>query len=62
MRAFVPKVKQTGGSQGTKKTGHVSKRSNHFFKDYVVQSAFHIGRYGPRDLQDDFSRRFVMYI
>jgi hypothetical protein len=22
-----------------------------------VQSAFHIGRYGPKDLKDDFSRR-----
>lgn len=54
---IVPKVKQTGGSQGPSKTGHVSKRSNHILKDFVVQSAFHIGRYGPKDLQDDFSRR-----
>ena len=54
---IVPKVKQTGGSQGNSKTGRVSKRSNHILKDYVVQSAFHIGRYGPKDLQDDFSRR-----
>jgi hypothetical protein len=23
----------------------------------VVQSAFHIGRYGPKDLQDDYSHR-----
>ena len=54
---IVPKVKQTGGSQGPSLTGHVSKRSNHILKDYVVQSAFHIGRYGPKDIQDDFSRR-----
>jgi transposase len=54
---IVPKVKQTGGSQGPSITSHVSKRSNHILKDFVVQSAFHIGRYGPKDLQDDFSRR-----
>ena len=54
---IVPKVKQTGGSQGPSITGHVSKRSNHLLKDFVVQSAFHIGRYGPKDLKDDYSRR-----
>jgi len=54
---IVPKVKQTGGSQGPSITGHVSKRSNHILKDFVVQSAFHIGRYGPKDLREDFSRR-----
>ena len=54
---IVPKVKQTGGSQGPSITSHVSKRSNHILKDFVVQSAFHIGRYGPDDLKDDFSRR-----
>jgi transposase len=48
---IVPKVKQTGGSQGPSITSHVSKRSNHILKDFVVQSAFHIGRYGPKDLQ-----------
>jgi transposase len=53
----VPKVKQTGGSQGSSITGHVSKRSNHLLKDFVVQSAFHIGRYGPKDLKEDYSRR-----
>ena len=54
---IVPKVKQTGGSQGPSITGHVSKRNNHILKDFVVQSAFHIGRYGPKDLKDDYSRR-----
>jgi hypothetical protein len=54
---IVPKVKQTGGSQGPSITSHVIKRSNHILKDFVVQSAFHIGRYGPNDLKDDFSRR-----
>jgi transposase len=54
---IVPKVKQSGGRQGSSITGRVSKRSNHILKDFVVQSAFHIGRYGPKDLHDDFSRR-----
>ena len=54
---IVPKVKQTGGIQGPSITSHVSKRSNHILKDFVVQSAFHIGRYGPDDMKDDFSRR-----
>ena len=54
---IIPKVKQSGGSQGPSITGRVSKRSNHLLKDFVVQSAFHIGRYGPKDLKDDFNRR-----
>jgi transposase len=54
---IVPKVKQTGGSDGPSITSHVSKRNNHILKDFVVQSAFHIGRYGPKDLKDDYSRR-----
>ena len=54
---IVPKVKQSGGSQGSSITGRVSKRSNHLLKDFVVQSAFHIGRYGPKDLRDDYKRR-----
>jgi transposase len=54
---IVPKVKQTGGSLGASVTGHVSKRSNHVLKDYVVQSAFHVGRMGPEDLKEDYKRR-----
>ncbi len=54
---IIPKVKQSGGSQGLPTTGRVSKRSNHLLKDSVVQSAFHIGLYGPKDLQDDYKRR-----
>ena len=54
---IIPKVKQTGGSQGPSITGRVSKRSNHLLKDFVVQSAYHIGRSGPKDLQNDYSRR-----
>lgn len=54
---IVPKVKQSGGSEGQPRIGRVSKRSNHILKDYVVQSAFHIGRYGPEDLLTDYKRR-----
>ena len=54
---IVPKVKQSGGRLGAAVTGHVSKRSNHILKDYVVQSAFHIGQQGPEDLQKDYRRR-----
>lgn len=54
---IVPKVKQSGGTQGQPHVGRVSKRSNHFLKDYIVQSAFHIGRYGPEDLLMDYKRR-----
>ena len=54
---IIPKVKQSGGSQGPSITGHVSKRSNHLLKDFVVQSAHHIGHHGPKDLKEDYSRR-----
>lgn len=56
---IVPKVKQTGGSQGLSLTGRVSKRSNHLLKDYVVQSANQIGRHGPKNLKDDYQRRQI---
>jgi transposase len=54
---IIPKVKQSGGSQGASITGRVSKRSNHLLKDSVVQAANHIGRYGPKDLLNDYKRR-----
>ena len=54
---IVPTVKQTGGRQGHAITGRVSTRCNHLLKDFVVQSAFHIGRFGPKELQDDYKRR-----
>ena len=53
----VPRVKQSGGVQGQPRIGRVSKRGNHILKDYVVQSAHHIGRYGPTDLLADHMRR-----
>ena len=54
---IIPRVKQSGGSEGQPYMGRVSKRNNHILKDYVVQSAFHIGQYGPKDLLLDYKRR-----
>jgi transposase len=54
---IVPKVKQSGGSQGASIIGRVSKRCNHHLKDFVVQSAFHIGHFGCKELRDDYNRR-----
>ena len=54
---IVPRVKQSGGSEGQARVGHVSRRSNHILKDYVVQSGFHIGMYGPDELRKDYRRR-----
>ena len=54
---IIPKVKQTGGIQGKTKTKKVGKRCNHILKDYVVQSASHMGLHGPKDLMSDYKRR-----
>jgi hypothetical protein len=54
---IIPRVKQSGGIEGHTHTGRVSKRSNHLLKDYVVQSAFHIGLWGPEPLLQDYKRR-----
>lgn len=54
---IIPRVKQSGGPNGQAHTGRVSKRSNHLLKDSVVQSAFHIGRFGPKELVVDYRRR-----
>ena len=54
---IIPKVKQSGGPEGQKSTGHVKKRSNRILKDYIVQSASHIGLHGPEDLMADHKRR-----
>ena len=54
---IVPRVKQSGGSEGQPRVGRVSKRSNHILKDYVVQSGFHIGVFGPEELRQDYKRR-----
>jgi len=54
---IIPRVKQSGGVEGHTHTGRVSKRSNHLLKDYVVQSAFHIGLRGPQPPLQDYKRR-----
>ena len=54
---IIPRVKQSGGPNAQAHTGRVSKRSNHLLKDSVVQSAFHIGRFGPKELVVDYRRR-----
>lgn len=54
---IIPRVKQTGGPKGQTKTGKVAKRCNRILKDYLVQSASHLGLHGPADLMADYKRR-----
>ncbi len=54
---IVPRVKQTGGMDGNTYTGPVAKRCNRILKDYVVQSAHHLGWHGPSNLMNDYKRR-----
>ena len=54
---IVPRVKQSGGSEGQVYTGKVSKRCNRILKDYIVQSASHMGLHGPDELMADYKRR-----
>src|SRR5210317_753140 len=54
---IVPRVKQTGGIEGKTYTGPVARRCNRILKDYVVQSAHHLGWHGPPDLMNDYKRR-----
>jgi transposase len=54
---IIPRVKQSGGSDGKTYTGKVAKRCNRILKDYVVKSALHLGLYGPEDLMADYKRR-----
>ena len=54
---IIPRVKQTGGTDGKTYTGKVAKRCNRILKDYVVQSAHHMGLHGPEDLMTDHKRR-----
>ena len=54
---IIPKVKQTGGPQGKTQIKKVGKRCNRILKDYVVQSASHIGKHGPDGLRSDYKRR-----
>jgi hypothetical protein len=54
---IIPRVKQTGGSEGHSKTGKVAKRCNRILKNHVVQSGSHLGLHGPSDLMADHKRR-----
>ena len=54
---IIPRVKQTGGPEGQTRTGKVSKRCNRILKNYIVQSAHHIGLHGPEDLMADYKKR-----
>ncbi len=54
---IIPKIKQTGGKEGAIRTGSVAKRCNRILKDYVVQSAAHMGKHGPDNLMVDHKRR-----
>jgi hypothetical protein len=54
---IVPRVKQTGGIEGKTYTGPVARRCNRILKDYVVQSAHHLGWHGPKELMNDYKRR-----
>jgi len=54
---IIPRVIQTGGPEGEIYTGKVAKRSNRILKDYVVQSASHLGLHGSEDLMIDHKRR-----
>ena len=54
---IIPRVIQSGGPEGAIYTGKVAKRSNRILKDYVVQSASHLGLHGPEDLMIDHKRR-----
>ena len=56
---IIPRIKQTGGIQGKTQVKKVGKRCNHILKDYVVQSASHMGLHGPEDLRSDYKRRDV---
>jgi transposase len=54
---IIPRVKQTGGPEGRSSTGHVAKRCNRILKDYLGQSANHLGLHGPEELMADYKRR-----
>lgn len=53
----IPRVTQTGGSDSSPHTGSVAKRCNRILKDYLVQSASHLGLHGVDELMTDHKRR-----
>jgi hypothetical protein len=54
---IVPRVSQTGGPEAEAYIGSVAHRCNRILKDYIVQSASHIGLHGVADLMADHKRR-----
>lgn len=54
---IIPRVSQTGGPEAEAYIGSVAHRCNRILKDYIVQSASHIGLHGVADLMDDHHRR-----
>ena len=54
---IIPRVKQSGGSEGKIYVGQVAKRCNRILKNYVVSSAVHLGFHGPPELMTDHKRR-----
>ncbi len=54
---IIPRVSQTGGPESEAHVGSVAQRCNHILKDYLVQSASHIGLHGVEDLKADHHRR-----
>lgn len=54
---IIPRVAQTGGPEAATHIGSVSKRCNRVLKDYLVQSASHLGLHGVADLMADHKRR-----
>lgn len=53
----IPRVSQSGGSDSPTHVGSVAKRCNRILKDYLVQSASHLGLHGAEDLKADHQRR-----
>lgn len=54
---IIPRVAQTGGPDSEAYIGAVAHRCNRVLKDYIVQSASHIGLHGVADLMEDHHRR-----
>lgn len=54
---IIPRVSQTGGPNAETYVGSVAHRCNRILKDYIVQSASHIGLHGVADLMEDHHRR-----
>jgi len=54
---IIPRVSQSGGPDSETHIGFVAHRCNRILKDYIVQSASHIGLHGVADLMADHNRR-----